>query len=76
MIGGSMGVVDWQCARILGEASARVDCYFDRAVALDDVSAKAIKYLQKKAAELDLTGTLAWLKQQRWGVAKPAAPVP
>ncbi len=70
MISGVMGVADFQCRQILDERYRRMDRLFDRAVNMDDVRPKTLKYLVDEAdALLDedngavLQDTKAWLEE-------------
>jgi patatin-like phospholipase/acyl hydrolase len=61
MIDGTMGVADYQCARLLGDRYQRLAPVLPRPVALDD--AGKVEELIGDAWQVDLGPTLAWLRQ-------------
>ncbi|MBC7836058.1 MAG: patatin-like phospholipase family protein [Phycisphaerales bacterium] len=63
MVGGVMGVTDYQCRRLLRECYHRVDRYLDKPVNLDDVRPRTLKYLRVEAAKVDLGPTVEWLRK-------------
>lgn len=66
MIGGTMGVADFQCRQILAERYCRLDRIFNRAVDLDDAREATLRYLVAEAQAAPLEPTLAWLEAQGW----------
>jgi len=61
MIDGVMGVADYQCAHLLDEHYHRLAPVLPEAIALDDVD--KIDDLIRYARAVDLTDTLAWLRE-------------
>jgi patatin-like phospholipase/acyl hydrolase len=61
MLGGNVGLADYQCQRVLGERYHRLDPVLPEAIDLDDV--KQIPRLKELAMQADLARTLVWLEQ-------------
>ncbi len=66
MIGGSMGVADYQCQRLLGDSYRRIDTYLDRGVDLDDPGDRTLRYLERAAKAVPLRDHVAWLRRSGW----------
>ena len=66
LMDGSVGVADFECARLLGDRYCRLEPIFPagRSFALDDVG--RIVDLIDFARSVDLTDTLAWLEACAW----------
>lgn len=66
MIGGVMGVADFQCRQVLGDHYHRVDRYLDRSVKMDSTKSEILTYLVAEAKAVSINGALSWLNTVRW----------
>jgi patatin-like phospholipase/acyl hydrolase len=66
MIGGTMGVADYQCRQLLGPRYLRLDPVLDRGVALDDTRRSTLDYLVQAAETTSLDAVADWLEIQGW----------
>lgn len=63
IMGGSAGLVDYQCRQILGSKYNRVDTWLNQIIELDDVD--ALDVLCEIGHEIDLSGTEDWLNEYK-----------
>jgi patatin-like phospholipase/acyl hydrolase len=62
MIGGVMGVADYQCERLLRDRYLRIDRYFDQPVQMDNVKPENLAYLKAQATGVSPARTVHWLQ--------------
>jgi patatin-like phospholipase/acyl hydrolase len=61
LLGGGIGLADYQCARLLNNAYHRLDPILPEPIDLDDIDKMPI--LVEVAMQLDLAATIAWLEE-------------
>jgi hypothetical protein len=66
MIGGVMGVADFQCRQVLGDRYHRVDRYLHNAVKMDSTKPETLQYLVAQAKAVSITNTVNWLTAVKW----------
>ncbi len=62
MVGGAMGVADYQCRQILGRNYRRLSAVFEKPVSLDSID--RIDYLIDQANNLSLTSAVRWIRKE------------